>query len=461
LIILGSLLGLAVAGFCGMATVWGVQDLDETAETAEPLSIPDAAARITGEDDRLWVRLVGAAWRCDTRHVRHVGKDHETEILLADPTGTVVVMAEFSAEISCDQIRRRPAIGELRQMEPRATDRAEVLAHFPNTKTFLRLCTTCGRDVGFTICAGLFALLGLSVALVWLRSAFWPAPPGGTDWGVSVSVGEREDDDGLSAETDAFAGDFDGDGSGPDADSFRDGLGEDAPAEPDEEDVWRDARGRPFIYADRTRWFAGDQYFKVYVSADLLAGAFIAGQFAEPVSAGAQGGIVIQPYVEQCLLNRLRREARYEASDPFARWFLDMDRRNFHILRTDVASVRVSETPSPWYRTSVGTVEIRRRDGSSRKFVLFGEQAVETVAEALRAFDPGITVTSDPTAAREAGFQIAAGVFIVVGLFVLALALVSGGDATNPNDMRAVAGMGALFMLVGLGILGYRRALGR
>ncbi len=408
MIAIASAIALAIAGACGVFSVWGLKMIDNTAENAEPLSIEAAAAR-AATGDSIWVRLVGASWDCETRHLVHdAGDGHDTEILLADRTQTIVVLVDFNRELSCHEIRQRPAIGLLSAMSSRHTGRAEILYHFPNATTFLSLCTGCGRSVVFPLGSGLLALVGLAIAAVWLRSAFWPAARGVSRW----DVGNR----------------------------------------PDATETWRDAQRRPFFYANRTRWLWGDQYFKIYVSTDVLAGAYIAGQFAEPRSIKAQYGWVIQPYADQCLLKRLHREARYEDCDPFSTSFLELDSRNFHILRSDVDSVVVSKAPSLFYQTSVGTVAIQTHSGSDHKLILLGEQSFDRVLKALSVFAPDAQVDATRVTARYMIVPLLGAVLIALGMTLYFL------NIDVPVEPMFLVGIGGVLSSFGIIVIAAYRA---
>jgi hypothetical protein len=93
---------------------------------------------------------------------------------------------------------------------------------------------------------------------------------------------------------------------------------------------------------------------------------------------------------------RSEREALYDALDPFSSEFLQRDRRNFHIARTDVLRVRFVQRQSMWTPLNVGKLQVEGLDGSVHQFILVNDQDSEEVVALLKAFSPEVEIVGRP-----------------------------------------------------------------
>jgi hypothetical protein len=151
-----------------------------------------------------------------------------------------------------------------------------------------------------------------------------------------------------------------------------------------------------FFYGLQPCWLSSDRLYRIYVSDKILAGAYIAGQFHDERSAALQlqqAAIFFRPFVRRCLARRQEREALYDSCDPLSPQLLEQDQRNFQIERWDVTRTHLRRKRSLWTPFNDGVVEVTRFDGSTRRFILIGEQRADDVLDLMKTFDPGIEVS--------------------------------------------------------------------
>jgi hypothetical protein len=155
----------------------------------------------------------------------------------------------------------------------------------------------------------------------------------------------------------------------------------------------------PTFYALQPRWLASDRLFKVFVSAQRLAFAYIAGQVYDRESASLQlqqlSGL-LAPLVRRWIRNRDDREQRYTPDVVFGSRFVELDARNFYVEKGEVGRVEIDWRRSLWAPINAGTVTITRRDTTVRRFILVGEQVPDEVLHAVRAFWPCVVAKGAP-----------------------------------------------------------------
>jgi hypothetical protein len=154
-----------------------------------------------------------------------------------------------------------------------------------------------------------------------------------------------------------------------------------------------------FFYGLQPRWLTWDRLYRVYVSDQMIAGAYIAGDLYDEQAAALklqQLHLFLRLLVRRLLAQRREREARYDDLDPFAPSLLDHDPRNFQLSRSDVTRTRFRRNRSLWAAYNVGVVELELLDGTTRRLILVGDQEPEAVLELMRRFDPAIEVTGKP-----------------------------------------------------------------
>src|SRR5262245_30818895 len=97
------------------------------------------------------------------------------------------------------------------------------------------------------------------------------------------------------------------------------------------------------FYALRPRWTRWDQFYRVYILPDAIAGACLAGQVYDEESGRVQlataAGIfapLMMKLVSRIVRKRNEREARYADLEPGTAEFLEVDDRNFIIRKDEV-----------------------------------------------------------------------------------------------------------------------------
>lgn len=146
-----------------------------------------------------------------------------------------------------------------------------------------------------------------------------------------------------------------------------------------------------YFYGLHPRWFQWDQLFRIYVTPDRLCGAYIAGQIQDEKTAALQLQslrFLAQAYIRRVVKQRADRESLYDRIDPSGEAFLETDKRNFHILRTEICKCTISDKPRLWTPKNTGTVTLIMRSGTQKQFILVGQQDPQALAELLKSFDP-------------------------------------------------------------------------
>lgn len=155
----------------------------------------------------------------------------------------------------------------------------------------------------------------------------------------------------------------------------------------------------PIFYALQTRWLGPDRLFKVFVSPQRLAFAYVAGQIYDRRSASMQLqqlNLLLFPLVRRWLKNREEREKRFSAENVFGSGFLRLDERNFCVERRDVSRVRINWRRSLLATVNAGTVTITARDTPERRFILVGDQVPDEVLAGVKVFWPWVETTGTP-----------------------------------------------------------------
>jgi hypothetical protein len=158
-------------------------------------------------------------------------------------------------------------------------------------------------------------------------------------------------------------------------------------------------RSTGFFFGLQSRWLSSDRLYRVYVSDRMLAGAYIAGQIYDEQSAAVQLqqlGLFLRPLVRRRLAQRREREAIYDSINPFGPSLLNLDQRNFQILRSDVARTRLRQNRSLWAPFSVGVAEVELFDGKTWRLIVVGDQEPDEVLKLMQRFDAAIEVTGKP-----------------------------------------------------------------
>ncbi|MBX9792132.1 MAG: hypothetical protein K2Y37_24675 [Pirellulales bacterium] len=154
-----------------------------------------------------------------------------------------------------------------------------------------------------------------------------------------------------------------------------------------------------FFYAVEPRAFTADRTYRVYVSEQQLAGAWIAGQVRDADSVrrvlGQYGWLAgfFETFVARKLGARRARETFYDSVDPFEAGFLAQDAKNFLVQRSDVHRMRFRFKATVQMPLDVGVVEYRLLDGHKRKLILAGNHDPQHVVESLRLFFPAMEIS--------------------------------------------------------------------
>jgi len=116
-------------------------------------------------DEPLWVSLQNSNWDCET--IKAIGgRNQETKIIATDFEQRIIVLVDFSDELTCKEIIQRNPTGYLTQMSERrhkifAESGDFNLSKYPNAEQFFDLCAYCGRsNLGVGVVLGVFLSIG-------------------------------------------------------------------------------------------------------------------------------------------------------------------------------------------------------------------------------------------------------------------------------------------------------------
>lgn len=146
-----AVVSLIAAMACGL---WSVSLAIETAsQPNEParLSISDAANKAYKKPGtQIWVLIDGGEWDCDTIQHSTLGDQDVTDVFLTDRTHSIVIIADFLKNYTCDEIKQQPASGYLYTMNDLRFSHVQVdyktqLARYGLAARPLELCTYCDR----------------------------------------------------------------------------------------------------------------------------------------------------------------------------------------------------------------------------------------------------------------------------------------------------------------------------
>jgi hypothetical protein len=167
----GSFLLAAFFGYAAIKLWW---DDMHAPDAPVPMSIEEAAER--SQDDDLWVALQdteGFQWDCSTM-IYYTEESTEKEwmdILVTDPARSIVLIVILKNQRTCGELQASlPALsGELSQVSGHDFDDLNYdgrLFAYPESTTFLRLCTYCDPNNAKTfIPVSLFCLVGSVIVM--------------------------------------------------------------------------------------------------------------------------------------------------------------------------------------------------------------------------------------------------------------------------------------------------------
>jgi hypothetical protein len=147
---------------------------------------------------------------------------------------------------------------------------------------------------------------------------------------------------------------------------------------------------RAVFYGLQGRWTGFDRLFKLFVTRDGIAGAYVAGQVYDEASGAAQlvnparvAGPLMAMWVRRLIRKRAERELMYDAIQPGSAEFMAADSRNFLLNKSDIEQAVLKSKRSLWASVNCGTVTFQLWSGKRLKFVLAGEQDLTQIERTL------------------------------------------------------------------------------
>jgi hypothetical protein len=168
---------LLVIGLCAYAAITLWREAADTPDDPVPMRLQEAVEQ--SKTDDLWVALQnteGLWWDCSTIYFYSV-KETDSEwmdIVVTDPTESIILVVSLKDTLTCDQLREsQPALsGELSHLSKRDFDELDTdgrLSHYPQTASFLKLCTFCNpNESSAMIGVSLFCLAGSVIMMLFV-----------------------------------------------------------------------------------------------------------------------------------------------------------------------------------------------------------------------------------------------------------------------------------------------------
>lgn len=169
--------GAVLLAFAAYLLAFLLPDFIRSSVGPQSITMAEAAAAATDKDR--YVAITDGAWVCETiTYVRgrsstnrNVVTTRFTEVFRTDETGVIVLLAQMSGELDCDQLQAADLTGYLQRMSAAREQelRNDVrLARFINALDYLEICGYCGPTNSLigTLFGFVFALAGLGL-IVW------------------------------------------------------------------------------------------------------------------------------------------------------------------------------------------------------------------------------------------------------------------------------------------------------
>lgn len=166
--------GLVVLAFAAYLLAFLLPDFIRTVAGPQEVTLTEAA-EIAAADDT-YVAISDGEWACETiKYVRGPsGSDVRridtrfTEVFMTSETGGVVLLAQLSGEVDCEELANVQLSGYLNRMT--ADQEQELinevrLARFVNASVFLEMCGYCGPSNSLigTLFGFVFAAVGIGL----------------------------------------------------------------------------------------------------------------------------------------------------------------------------------------------------------------------------------------------------------------------------------------------------------
>jgi hypothetical protein len=168
---IAGLVGLVCALLFGNLAIFSYHETQRLPSTPIPVSVAEAAVLApTGYDDRPWIEITDGVFDCESLRYKSVGGDNRTQIIVTDQARTIAIIAEYSTELTCQQVSENNATGLLSRMNERRYNRFLELNEFDltgyeKTEVFMDLCAFCGRRNSqlLAVVGGILVVLSLSL----------------------------------------------------------------------------------------------------------------------------------------------------------------------------------------------------------------------------------------------------------------------------------------------------------
>ena len=175
--IAGVVLGIVGLGFCMVAYYLVQSEYRSWGKTPEAVDLKTVTppAELHGKwvavTQPLKIDCTPAEIENQAEHQLLFGRVQSTYFLAEVEGSQRFLILEHGKKVSCDEVRRRPFVGVLTELNPRLRSTLESRGMgFPSRKMTMLLCLTCGPAEAreYLIC---FLLLGAASA--WLTVRFW------------------------------------------------------------------------------------------------------------------------------------------------------------------------------------------------------------------------------------------------------------------------------------------------
>ena len=180
--------GLAIAALFANLAIASYREAHRLPNAPERVSMAEAAALAPASyDQQPWVEIENGVVDCKSIRYQRVGNSNRTKIFVADESRTIVVVVEYSEQLTCQRIAQKHPTGLLSRMNEARYKRFLELKEFDlstyqDATVFMDLCAFCsrGNSMAGVIVGGILAVIGLSLypmCLIEHHKAYPKVPP--------------------------------------------------------------------------------------------------------------------------------------------------------------------------------------------------------------------------------------------------------------------------------------------
>ena len=160
---------LVVAIVSLMVAITSWSHLQTLPDEPESSSLSQIASKLENQSS-IWVTIPSVEWDCNNVvQYTNSTNDYQTDAVFTNAERTVMGVATFSGQKTCEQIMQSSLTGEVyimgEEYRAKLPSRGFDMANYSKTTTFINICTHCGRgNSTIGVWAGaIMTIVGLSI----------------------------------------------------------------------------------------------------------------------------------------------------------------------------------------------------------------------------------------------------------------------------------------------------------